>query len=650
MASKAIDTVSVLGAGSMGHGIAQVTAMAGYDVTLRDVERKYVDRGYEQIEWSLKKLVESGRIEKTVAEETLDRIEPVVEMDAAVADADLVIEAVPERMEIKEEVYAELERHAPDEVIFASNTSSLSITELAANTERPTQVCGLHFFNPPVRMELVEVIMGEATDTETRQTAIEFVESIGKTPVLVSKDEPGFVVNRILVPLLNEATWLVHEDDSTIHEVDASTTEELGLPMGPFELADQIGVDVILDVLEHLHDVLGDAYEPSPLLIEQVESGDVGKKSGTGFYDYDDDGADYPAEAADKSIARRLTAVMANEAAKLVGGDVADPDTIDQAVELGGGFPIGPIALADGYGVDTLKAVLETALTSSGHARYAPAAYLRERAAVGTFRDGGDFETIAIERPTDRVAHIVIDRPDRLNTISPTVLKELDAAIDRVEASDARALVVSGRGGRAFSAGAQVDAVVDTDAPQADTIETARLGQRVFGRLESMTLPVVAAIDGHCLGGGMELATCADIRVASASSGFGQPEHNLGLLPGWGGTQRLQWLIGASRAKKIIFTAEIVDAETMVEYGFVNELVDDDAAVVDRAVELADEIAAKAPVAQAFTKTAMDLGRHNVEAGLELEAQAFGALTSTDDVIEGLAAFKDDRDPEFRGR
>ncbi|WP_265112092.1 3-hydroxyacyl-CoA dehydrogenase/enoyl-CoA hydratase family protein [Halosolutus halophilus] len=649
MESTAIDTVSVLGAGSMGHGIAQVTAMAGYDVTLRDVEQEYVNRGYEQIEWSLEKLVESGRIEKTTAKETLDRIEPVVEMDAAVADADIVIEAVPERIEIKEAVYADLEEHALDEGIFASNTSSLSITELATNTERPSQVCGLHFFNPPVRMELVEVIMGEATNEETREAAIEFVESIEKTPVLVSKDEPGFVVNRILVPLLSEAAWLAHEGVSTIREVDASATEELGLPMGPFELADQIGVDVILDVLEHLHDVLGDAYEPSPLLLEQVEAGDVGKKSGAGFYDYDGDGADYQAEAADESVARRLAAVMANEAAKLVGGDVADADTIDEAVELGGGFPTGPVALADDYGVDTLGTVLETALTLSGHARYVPAAYLRERAAVGTFRDGGDFETIAIEHPTERVVHIVIDRPDRLNTINPTVLEELDAAIDRVEESDARALVISGRGDRAFSGGAQVDKIVDTDATQVEMIETARMGQRVFGRLESTTLPVVAAIDGHCLGGGMELATCADIRIASASSRFGQPEHDLGLLPGWGGTQRLQWLIGASRAKEVIFTAEIFDAEAMVEYGFVNELVDDTAAI-DRAVELADMIAAKAPIAQAFTKTAMDLGRHDVEAGLELETQAFGALTSTDDVIEGMAAFEDDRDPEFRGQ
>jgi enoyl-CoA hydratase/3-hydroxyacyl-CoA dehydrogenase len=235
-----------------------------------------------------------------------------------------------------------------------------------------------------------------------------------------------------------------------------------------------------------------------------------------------------------------------------------------------------------------------------------------------------------------------------MNTISASLLDELADAVDDLEADeDVRCILLTGAGEQAFSAGADVQSMAGSADPL-DAVELSRKGQRTFGELESCDVPVVAGIDGYCLGGGMELATCADLRVASERSELGQPEHNLGLLPGWGGTQRLKHLVGESRAKEIIFTAERYDAAELEDYGFVNEVVPNDD-VDDRAWELARDLAAGPPVAQKYTKRAMLAGRESTEAGLEAEAQAFGQLMNTDDLMEGIAAFTSDREPDFKG-
>jgi len=266
----------------MGHGIAEVAAIAGYNVNMRDIKDEFVQNGYDQIEWSLGKLAENDQLSEEESDAALERVTPLVDMADAVADADVVIEAVPEQMEIKKDVYTELEEAAPDHAIFATNTSSLSITDLAEFTERPERFCGMHFFNPPVRMQLVEVISGAESAEETLSVVEDLAEDLGKTPVRVHKDSPGFIVNRILVPLMNEAAWLVSNDEATIAEVDSTTKFDMGLPMGSFELGDQVGNDVSYHVLEYMHEVLGEAYEPAPLLAEKVENEEFGKKSGKG--------------------------------------------------------------------------------------------------------------------------------------------------------------------------------------------------------------------------------------------------------------------------------------------------------------------------------------------------------------------------------
>ncbi|WP_336038224.1 3-hydroxyacyl-CoA dehydrogenase/enoyl-CoA hydratase family protein [Halobacterium yunchengense] len=651
-----IETIAVLGAGNMGHGIAEVAALAGFDVHLRDINEEFVQNGYDQIEWSLGKLAENDQIGDDEADAALDRVTPIVDLEEAVADVDFVVEAVPEKMDIKQNVYRELEQHAPDRAVFATNTSSLSITDLSEVTERPKRFCGMHFFNPPVRMQLVEVIAGDHTDDDVLDLTEDLAEAMGKTPVRVRKDSPGFIVNRVLVPLLNEAAWLVHDDVATVAEVDSTTKYDIGLPMGAFELADQVGVDVAYDVLDYMQDVLGDAYEPCPLLVEKVDAEELGKKTGEGFYDYDDGGAEVPTDEIRDDVADRLTAVMANEVAKLVGNDVADPDEIDEAVMLGAGYPQGPAKMADDAGIQYLYETLDDLHEETGAPRYEPSAELERRASAdepfhgSDDDDGGDafaYENLAVE-VDGHVGHVELDRPHRMNTISADLLDELADAVDALEAhEDVRAILLTGAGEQAFSAGADVTSMAGSADPL-DAVELSRKGQQTFGKLEAADVPVVAGIDGYCLGGGMELATCADLRVASERSELGQPEHNLGLLPGWGGTQRLKHIVGEGRAKEIIFTADRYDAADLEEYGFLNEVVDSDD-LQDRAWELARDLAAGPPIAQTYTKRAMLAGRESTDAGLEAEAQAFGQLMNTQDLMEGIAAFTSDRDPDFQG-
>jgi enoyl-CoA hydratase/3-hydroxyacyl-CoA dehydrogenase len=649
-----IDVVTVLGAGTMGHAIAELAALAGYEVKLRDVEEELVEEGSEQIEWSLSKLADSGAIDEADAEAALEAITPMVDLEAAAAEADVVIEAIVEDMDIKKEVYGQLSAAAPDHAIFASNTSSLSITELATATDRPAQVCGMHFFNPPVRMELVEVISGAETAEETVENIADLAEAMDKTPIHVHADSPGFVVNRILVPLMNEACWLVSDGEATIEEVDATAKYDIGLPMGALELADLTGNDVNLHVLEYMHEELGEAYEPAPLLVEHVENDRLGQKTGEGFYDYDDGGVDIPPDAGRENLKRRLLAVAANEVGKLRQDDVADLVAIEQGLELGASFPEGPAAMADEVGPDALVETLESAHAATGAARYEVSEGLRAAVEAGGFHDDGvaddeaTFDDLRLEYPGDGIGRIVLDRPQAMNTVTPQLLDEFATAVDRLEADDdVRAILIRGAGDRAFSAGADAVGMAGGDG-DVDPVALSRKGQETWGLLASSSLPVVAAIDGYALGGGMELATCADLRIASDRATFGQPEIDLGIIPGWGGTQRLANVVGEGRAREIMLTGEHYDAETMQEWGFLTEVVNADE-IDERGHDLAADLAAGPPLAIDALKRAMLAGRDDTDAGLEVEAQAFGHLVQSDDFLEGVSKMGSDESPEFEG-
>ena len=284
----AIERVTVIGGGTMGNGIAHACAQAGLSVRLVDVSPQVLEKALATIAKNLDRQVKKGVLEAEARATTLARIETATQIDVAVADAHLVIEAVPEKVELKRELFASLDRAAPQPAILASNTSSISITEIGSSSSRPDRVIGMHFMNPVPVMQLVEVIRGLATSDETTAAVTELARRLGKTPVEVN-DYPGFVSNRVLMPMINEAVFALMEGVADATAID--TVMKLGMnhPLGPLELADLIGLDICLNILEVLHRELGDdRYRPCPLLRKHVAAGWLGRKSGRGFHLYAD--------------------------------------------------------------------------------------------------------------------------------------------------------------------------------------------------------------------------------------------------------------------------------------------------------------------------------------------------------------------------
>ena len=280
-----IEKIAVLGAGQMGNGIAQVAACAGYSVVMIDIKQEYVEAGLAAIEKSLARLVAKERMTQTDADEALALVSVSTEKSAA-ADADLVVEAIPEIPELKFSIFAELDAICKPEAILASNTSSISINEIAAATNRPDKVIGMHFMNPVPIMRLVEIINGSETSKAVTDAVVEASERMGKT-ALACNDSPGFVSNRILCPMINEAILTLQEGVAEPEAIDGIMKLGMNHPIGPLALADLIGNDTVLHIMNVLHEGLGDdKYAPAPLLIQMVEEGKLGRKSGSGFFDY----------------------------------------------------------------------------------------------------------------------------------------------------------------------------------------------------------------------------------------------------------------------------------------------------------------------------------------------------------------------------
>ena len=336
-----IKNITVLGSGIMGHGIAQVSAMAGYNVVLRDIEQPFLDKAMEKIKWSLDKLVSKEKISENERDEIFSRIKPIVDLKDAVHDCDLVIEAVPEIMDLKKKVYAELDKVASDQVVFASNTSTLPITEIANTISRPKKFIGIHFFNPPQLMKLVEVIPGQETSDDITNLTINFVKSVNKIPVTCRKDVPGFIVNRLFIPLVHEACYVMERQKIQQTELDSAVKFRLGFPMGIFELADFTGLDVIHKATVEMHVRDKKVISPHPTIEQLFNEKKLGQKSGEGFYKYSDDKYEripLSEELAKKCEPIQIIANILNNAAWLVTNNASDIDEIEKAASLGLGL------------------------------------------------------------------------------------------------------------------------------------------------------------------------------------------------------------------------------------------------------------------------------------------------------------------------
>ncbi len=378
MKAEDVKKIAVMGAGDMGHGIAEVALLAGYKVAMRDIEQRFVDRGLTRIKESLDKLTEKQKITEDNKKMMVANIEIFVDIDKAVKDADFVIEAVPEIMELKKQVFEALDKSAPKHAILASNTSNMSVSEIAEHTKRPAQVCGMHFFNPAVLMRLVEIIKGAKTSEETMQVAYNLALKMNKVPVRVEKDSIGFVYNRVNAPNGILLSQMIERGWAKPEEIDAKM-RKMGMPMGPYELMDYVGLDVAYHGANYFAERLSPDFKPSKWMKALVDAGTLGKKSGKGIFDWSKGRPEIDLSKAKEDFdPTDMIAIQVNEATKLLeDGVVKSADEIDKAMVNGGGAAFGPFQLAKGIGYDKLAQRCEELAKKFGVKTFEPTKTLK---------------------------------------------------------------------------------------------------------------------------------------------------------------------------------------------------------------------------------------------------------------------------------
>jgi len=374
-----IQKISLIGAGDMGHGIAEVALLAGYSVCMRDINKELVERGVKRLTDSLQKFLNKNKLTREQYDRiTTDLLSTTVSLEEAVKEAELVIEAVPEIFDLKKEVFKDIDRFSPENAILATNTSTMSITEISLATKRPEKVLGLHFFNPVVLMRLVEVIKGDHTSDETMEVAYSFCTRIGKIPVRVEKDIPGFIVNRVQAPSGALYGAIVDHGIAQPEEIDA-LMRKLGKPMGPFELLDFTGIDVSYNARNYFSQAISPDLGPFRFMKDKVKAGEYGKKTGRGFYDWSKGRPEIDiSKATQKVDPKDILAVQINEATKLIEWGVATAEDIDKAIVNGTGNEKGPMEEAQQFESDDLVKRLERLSKEFDKKIFEPTKMIRE--------------------------------------------------------------------------------------------------------------------------------------------------------------------------------------------------------------------------------------------------------------------------------
>lgn len=661
-----IREVTVIGSGLMGHGIAEVIALSGVKVTIEDIYPDALEKAKELIGVSVERLIKSGKISKEEAKETIDRISYSTDLKEAVKNADMVIEAIPELLDLKKELFSDLDKYCKPSAILASNTSNIKISSIAEATQRPERVVGMHFFNPPVIMKLVEVIKGTATSKEVFDATFEFTKKIGKTPIRVLKDSPGFIVNRINASDILLYCLILDKNVATPAEVDTFARSQ-GLPMGPYELMDYVGIDTVVHLLDYYASELSEDYNKCKSFRKMVEAGKLGIKTGSGFYRWEKGKAIIPkSEPTDKIELLDMLSVEVNEAVKLLEEGVGTPSDIEMGVRLGMNRPFGPIEVAKGLTNAEIKKKLNDVSERFGAKIFEPTQTIKEgklkeiiskevvleeeekvKGNEKPKEEVKEGQFVTVERLENKVVRISIENT-RNNLINSDVLTQLESSLNELwNDQEVNVIIVTGKGS-VFSAGAQLTQFF---AGSVDFMENTRRGERIFRLLSEIPKITIAEMKGYVLGGGFELALSCDIRVSTEDAKIGFPEVTRGLVPGWGGSQRLSKLIGMSRALYLILSAERFDGKHAFDIGLSSKLYDKES-IDDDTVRFAQELATNtAPVSAAIAKRLINKGSEmSMDDGLEMESMGMGVLYSTEDLKEGISAFLQKRKPEFKGR
>ncbi len=659
---------AVVGAGTMGGEIAQAIASSDIPVVLKDIDQKFVDHGLEKArevtKGQLDRLVSKEKLTSEQADARLEEVMGLIEGTTSYegfGDVDFVIEAAPEKMGIKEKVYAELDEVTPGHAILASNTSSLSITEMGDATLRPDKVVGFHFFYPASVMPLVEIIEGAETDPEVVQAAYNFAQAIKKQPITCG-EVPGFVVNRILNSAVGEIWRAQEEQGLSIKKIDEAITSANVAPMGPFFLGDLLGLDTIFHVAEHLREAYGDSFYVHEGMRKLVEDGKLGAKSGgEGFYKDGEPQIEGDAEPDGEALAELLKLKAVVESCLVLQEGVCTVRDIDLGMMAGAGmdprrgiFP--PFMGADMVGLDVVLEKLEQAADEHGE-RFAPPTVLKRFVAQGRLGmksgqgfyaypqadEGEQTETVKLETRGDVAIAWLANPP--MNAISPQVIKDMGTVWEKVTASgEIGALVIASSIPVVFSAGADIKAFTQMD--EAGGEELINSGHALLREMGLSRVSTIAAVNSLAFGGGCELAMACNFRIAAESAVFGQPEIKLGIIPGFGGTQRLPRLVGDEKALEMNLIGDAISAGEAEAYGLANRVVPDHE-LFDTALSWARKLAGQAPIAVERVKLASD--DPDLDEGIEQEKEGFRTAFLSEDAKEGISAFLGKRAPKWRG-
>ena len=551
-----VDSVAIIGAGNMGSGIAQKSAQEQFNVQMVDREEQWVNRGEKIISDFLEEAIERRIFRPEQVESIKNRITGVVGTENVAPDTDLVIEAVFEDFDIKTAVFRTLDKVCDEKTILASNTSSLSVNELAKATGRPDRFVGLHFFYHPAKNRLIEIIPAETTSAESLNAVEQYCKTMGKV-VIICKDRPGFVVNRFFVPWLNEACHLLDEGVASIAQIDSVAEKAFNIGMGPFALMNLTGPAIALHATNYLSEQLNcSRYSGAKSLRDTIEN--------SGMWEIGED-TECNGDIAE-IIRERLLGQVFAVSSQIVEEEICSIEDVDRGAKVGLRWAEGPFEIANKIGI---KEAIRMAKSYSELAEFKLPLWMEEKEELFKF----NYIDIDIN---GKIAKIKLNRPEAMNALNESLVEQLGSALDLLNSRDDIDTIVLEGAGKAFVAGADVKFFVDkiNQDDIKEIYDFTAYGHEVLNKLEKSEKTTIALTTGLALGGGLELALSCDYRIGTRRSQFRFPETSIGIFPGLGGTQRTPRICGIEAARYAILAGNFLDSETASALGIITHLVE----------------------------------------------------------------------------